>query len=323
MTPSSTRRNAAVTLAVSGLAMVGALIPAATGHAATHKPATHQAAARAAAVKPVTVGSTYLALGDSVSFGYREPNAIPAPNYSKAKSFVGFPEVVADDLGLKLVNAACSGETSASFLKTSAASNGCENTYNPTTKTQDPGGYRTQHPLHVRYASKTQSQLAFAEKYLKGHKKTRLVSLMIGANDLFLCQVNTADNCNNLDEVNATVAKVQANVTKMLKGLRKTAKYTGQIVLVEYYSTNYTDPLVSGAVEDLNTHLKSAAAGYKVTFANAFSTFQNAAKQDGGNTCTARLLTVLSTTPSSCGVHPSIQGADVLATTVMHVVKKK
>jgi hypothetical protein len=39
-----------------------------------------------AAVRPITTppavpGSRYLALGDSVTFGYREPTTVPAPNY--------------------------------------------------------------------------------------------------------------------------------------------------------------------------------------------------------------------------------------------------
>ena len=36
-------------------------------------------------------------------------------------------------------------------------------------------------PLHVKYSG---SQLDYAVSYLKTHKKVRLVSLMVGANDL-------------------------------------------------------------------------------------------------------------------------------------------
>jgi hypothetical protein len=35
---------------------------------------------------------TYLALGDSVAFGYVPPDAVPAPNYFDPSSFVGYPE---------------------------------------------------------------------------------------------------------------------------------------------------------------------------------------------------------------------------------------
>src|ERR1700722_19115291 len=44
---------------------------------------------------PITRGSGYLALGDSVSFGYQEPTVVPAPDYTNAANFVGFPEVIA------------------------------------------------------------------------------------------------------------------------------------------------------------------------------------------------------------------------------------
>jgi len=41
-----------------------------------------------APMPPITAGSRYLALGDSVTFGYQEPQVIPAPDYSNAASFV-------------------------------------------------------------------------------------------------------------------------------------------------------------------------------------------------------------------------------------------
>src|SRR6476660_307202 len=41
---------------------------------------------------------TYLALGDSVAFGYVPPNALPPPNYLAAHSFVGYHAVLAQEL---------------------------------------------------------------------------------------------------------------------------------------------------------------------------------------------------------------------------------
>ena len=91
------------------------------------------------------------------------------------------------ELHLWVANAACPGETSSSLIHASAQSNGCENV---------PAGsgvsYRKDFPLHVRYSG---SQLAYAVKYLKAHPGVRLVSLMIGANDLFVCQETTAGGC--------------------------------------------------------------------------------------------------------------------------------
>ena len=68
----------------------------------------------------VTAGSTYLALGDSVTFGYMEPGVVPAPDYHSAASFLAYPEQLGAELHLKVANAACPGETSASLIDASA-----------------------------------------------------------------------------------------------------------------------------------------------------------------------------------------------------------
>jgi hypothetical protein len=77
-------------------------------------------------LRPVVAGSGYLALGDSVSFGFREADTAPPPDYHRAATFVGYPEDVGAALGLRVTNAACPGETSASLIRADARSNGCE-----------------------------------------------------------------------------------------------------------------------------------------------------------------------------------------------------
>lgn len=81
--------------------------------------------AATATAKPapkVTSGSRYLALGDSVTFGYQESPVVPTPNYHVASNFLGYPEMLGAELRLKVANAACPGETSSSFINTSAQS---------------------------------------------------------------------------------------------------------------------------------------------------------------------------------------------------------
>src|SRR3954447_952159 len=153
----------------------------------------------------VTRGSTYLALGDSVTFGYQEGGVVPKPDYTHARNFTGYPELIGSALHLHVANASCPGETSASLVNAAAPSNGCEN------------GYRRSFPLHVRYKG---SQLAYAVKFLRRHRKTRLVSLMIGANDLFLCQKTTSDGCGSAAEQSVVFAKVGVNVRKILSRVR-------------------------------------------------------------------------------------------------------
>lgn len=272
------------------------------------------------AVKPVVAGSRYLALGDSVAFGYREDNSIPAPKPAHPKTLVSFAADVGANLGLKVTNAACPGETTASFISTSAQSNGCENTYSSSSPKPVPGGYRTVYPLHVTYKSPKQSQLAFAEGFLKAHPDTRLVTLMIGANDGFLCIKSTADQC--LGEIGSVQAEITKNAKTIFKGIRKTAHYTGQLVVVSYYSTNYSDALMTLESQLVTAALVKAAKGYHVKIADGFGQFKAAAAQAGGDTCAAQLLTALSGASTPCGVHPSLAGQALLAQAVEQAITK-
>src|SRR3954451_13418858 len=192
------------------------------------------AAAAARSVPKVTPGSTYLALGDSVSFGYQEPEVVPKPNYSKASTFRGFPEHLGRALHLRVFNASCSGESSSSFLNPKAQSFGCENF---------PGtsiGYRDFYPLHVSYSG---SQLSYAISFLRKHPKTRLVSLMIGANDFFICQATTSDGCASQSEQKATQATIRRNVRTIVSAIRKKAGYSGQLVVVKSFALDYSSPV--------------------------------------------------------------------------------
>ncbi len=302
-------RRAAVAVVLA--ALLAAPSAGASGAASTRRPVP---------VSAVTPGSDYLALGDSVSFGYRESTTVPAPDYATASDFVGFPEFVASALGLHLANAACPGETSSSFLNTSALSNGCEN-HPSATGTTLPGGYRTLYPLHVSY---TGSQMAYAMHYLRTHPRTTLVTLMIGANDGFICQQTTADQCASASELTPVLASVTANVHAIVRALRVSAHYRGQIVLVNYYATSYANPLDSVASAYLNKALDAGGAGYNVEVADGYGAFEQAAQYSGGDSCAAGLLTRLfsGTTFTGCGVHPSVAGQALLAQTVESVVKK-
>jgi lysophospholipase L1-like esterase len=252
----------------------------------------------------VTPGSRYLALGDSVTFGYQEKTVVPAPNYKNAASFFGYPEQIGLQMRLKVTNAACPGETSASLINAKAQSNGCENSLGkPTT------GYRRSFPLHVKYSG---SQLAYAVSYLKANRSTKLVTLMIGANDLFLCQEQTKDGCLAKSEFNGTLKKIAANVRTILQTIRKTAGYRGQIVIVNYYALNYGSALVRGQSQGLNAAVDGAARPFGVRFADGFGTFKVASLRSGASPCTAGLLTQLGA-PGNCGVHPSYAGQALLA----------
>jgi lysophospholipase L1-like esterase len=252
------------------------------------------AASADAAPRPI-----YLALGDSVTFGYEEPGVVPSPRYGDATSFVAYPELVGAALGLKVVNAACPGETSASLIDPSAPSLGCEN------------AYRRASPLHVRYRG---GQLSFAVRYLRHHHRAvRVVSLMIGANDLFRCQATTADGCSA--ELPRTLRRVGRDVRRIVAALRDQGHYRGRLAIVGYYALDYASAVQRRIVARLNATVRGAARPFGIVVANGFGRLSAAARHSAGNSCDAGLLTQLGR-PGKCGIHPSYAGQALLALAV-------
>jgi lysophospholipase L1-like esterase len=247
----------------------------------------------------------YLALGDSIAFGYR-----PAPwaDYRNQADFGGYPEDLAAALKLNLVNAACPGETSAGMIDPGAPSNGCE------TNARGGPGYRAMFPLHVSYRG---SQLSFAVHYLQQHPDTQLVTLGIGANDLFRCQEVTADHCGGSD-LAPTMAEVSSNLDIILGALRNQARYQHTLVVLTYYAEKYDDPASTTPIEALNAAIAGPAARYGAVLADGFAAFGAAAAGDGGDTCAAGLRVKLAS--GGCDLHPSARGAQVLATAIQEAI---
>jgi lysophospholipase L1-like esterase len=296
------RRAVAIAAAA---AAIGGTFAAASAGAATSAP------------PPVHTGAAYLALGDSVPFGFREPTNLPQPDYPHPKTLTGYPELVAKDLNLRLKNAACPGETTSSFINVHAQSNGCENVVPGSTTPP----YRPNFPLHAKYAG---SQLAFAVNFLKTHPGIRLVSIMLGANDGFVCQEEHGGVCGGQDLVD-TLTTIHNNLDKIFKRLRGTG-YKGQITVVNYYSNDYADSAQTGLVKGLNQVIDAAASPYNVEIAPTFLVWRYAAKQTQGDDCAAGLLTILRD-PSTgdvtgCGVHPSLGGHALIASAVERVLVK-
>jgi lysophospholipase L1-like esterase len=255
---------------------------------------------------PVTRGSAYLALGDSVTFGYQEPSVVPAPNYMDAASFDGYPEQLGSELHLKVTNAACPGETSASMINPAAPNEGCE------------GTYRKNFPLHVRY---TGSQLSFALGFLHKHRNVRLVSLMIGANDAFVCQGSTPDHCTSPSELSNLEAEITHNVHTFLSSIRSKAHYRGQIAIVNYYSLNYASAATNAQSILLNNTVDKAAKPFHVEIADGYGEFQLASVRFGNQPCLAGLITELNASAGDCGIHPSFAGQTLLAASVANAIK--
>ena len=243
-----------------------------------------------------------LSLGDSVVFGYITQDG---PAYVNADNFIGYPELVGAAMKLNDVNASCPGETTAGFLSLTGADNGCR-------------PYRSRFPLHESYTS---TQMDFALAYLGANKrKTRLVTLSLGANDGFLL-IAACNNDPTCIQTNlpAALAAVFSNLNTILGNLRATG-YRGDLVVVNYYSTDYSDAGNTALTMALNQALAGAAAAHRAVVADAFTAFQQASAAAGGKTCLAGLLNGNPSNQTTCDVHPSITGQRLLAKTVQAAV---
>jgi lysophospholipase L1-like esterase len=292
-----TLRRLAVVLAAA--ACVGATTSCSGGDesAGSGESGTH---ASSSAEEP----GTYLALGDSVPFGFRggEPDA-----YSDPDNFVGYPDLVAEELDLELLNAACPGETTTSFLDAKGQSNGCTNTV------ESQFGYRTAYPLHVQYDSPDQSQMNLAVQTLEENDDVELVTVQIGANDGFVCQQTTPDKCTTLASLQNVAQAVQENLDRILKTLRNDAGYEGQIVVLTYYALNYSDA-TGAATQLLGQGISQVAEANDADVADAFAKFKPVAEAAGGDSTAAGLVL-----PDD--VHPTEQGQQLLAEVVVAVVE--
>ena len=265
----------------------------------------------AAVASPVTgtdQNGTYLALGDSVGFGYVPAQAVPAPNYFDAHSFVGYPEFLAQQLRERVFNASCPGETTASMLSPDGVSNGCENS--PFSSV----GYRTLYPLHVEYQG---TQMQYALQFLADHKNTRLVTIDIGANDVFLCQETTQDHCASSSELAGVASTIATNLVTTVGELRSTG-YQGPIVILTYYSLSYSDPTTIAGTLFLDAAISSAAQTSGAIVADGFTAFEGPALNFGGDPCAAGLLIRLP--DGTCNIHPSAAGQQVLADAIAGVL---
>jgi lysophospholipase L1-like esterase len=263
----------------------------------------------AGSVTGPAANGTYLALGDSVAFGFVPPQAVPPPNYRSAHSFVGYPEDVAQALRIRVWNASCPGETTASMLTAGVLSNGCENSPG------SPVGYRTQFPLHVQYQG---TQMAYALKYLAVHRHTQLVTINIGANDAFLCQETTADHCTSPAELLALVQEIQANLTAIYTQIRDVAHYQGLLVVLTYYSTDYSNPVLTAETKLLDAVIAGVTTAFGGKVADGFGAFQGVSAAFGGSPCAAGLLIKLP--GGTCNIHPSPAGHLLLAQAIEKVV---
>jgi lysophospholipase L1-like esterase len=218
-------------------------------------------------------GSTYLALGDSLAYGYHQAQF---QNELKEKGFVeaaNFNDGYVDDFGkalkllnpkLKIVNDGCPGETTETMIKGSGV--GPEFCAGGPTGSPFPKAF-----LHHAYpGAQLEDALAIAKE-----SGTGTITLDIGANDIlqFLghtCGFPVTFTCTEA-EVEAEIGHVVTNIAFILGQLRAAAP-KATIVFVSQYNPYPTVLTPEGrgdaTVEALNGAIKSVAAGFGVKFAN-------------------------------------------------------
>lgn len=252
--------------------------------------------------KDLSNSTKYLALGDSIAFGYT-PLAQPPGDL---EDYHGYPDIVSKGANLKVANASCFGETTSHFLSLLAPDTGCQ-------------AWRAVFPLFADYSG---TQMDYAIDYLEASKKVQLVTIDIGANDLGVllgaCHGDPTCFGNGLPGVLATYG---ANLATIFGRIRFEAGYTGPIVAVTTYARNYTDLTEVGPISALNGILATVANTFGVQVADAFATFNAASVPAGGNACAAGLLIPLSA--GICDIHPSAAGQALIAQTVLALVPKK
>lgn len=248
----------------------------------------------------------YLALGDSLAFGYS-----PLLSPYEPEAFVAYPDIVAAALRDQLVNASCPGETSSHFIDLGGADHGC-------------GAWRAflGAPLHVDYPT---SQLAFVDAFLASHPKTRLITLDMGANDAGALRdacMSAADPISCiLAGLPAVLATLSTNLDTIYGHIRDDAGYQHKLVGLTFYSPNYADPALTWVIAQVNQVFAERTMAWGGIVADGFGAFAAASAAYGGDTCAAGLRIVVDESPLTCDDHASAAGHDLLAQTIVDALR--
>lgn len=240
-----------------------------------------------------TEGTVYLALGDSISFGYT-----PLANPDNATQFVGFPALTAWQRRADLQNLSCPGETAASMLGTGALDDGCRS-------------YRALHPLHTNYEA---DQLHAAVDLLSRRPQIKRVLVSLGLGDLMLIERGCAfaPDC-ILAQQETLKNELAGNLRALYAALRKV--YHGPIVFITLYAVDFGSSLQQQVLTGLAETEKIVADEFNVEMADGYGAMK-AAAGPSGDTCAAGLLVQLA--DETCDLHPSLRGQLVLTTAALN-----
>lgn len=229
----------------------------------------------------------YMALGDSLSFGYQ-------PNLNFTSGFVDdvFAQLHKANV-TDLVNYACAGETTSSMIV-----GGC------------PGRFD-------HHGSYTGSQLQAALDFLQAHPgAVSPITIEIGANDV-LPDWNSA-TCTAGSTANADLANMDLNLTQIIlprivKVLQAPSGFRpGDLHLVNYYNPFAKEcPNSATFAHQINDHLAADAAQFRIPIVDVYAAFGGDAGM-AGNICGATPYTWICDAQFH-DVHPTTLGYQVIA----------
>ena len=239
----------------------------------------------------------YLALGDSLAFGFQRGKfeaEVGTGTYDPATFNTGYADVFAQRLrqlrpGVEVVNLSCPGETSSSFID-----GGC--------------AFHAALPLHNDYPA-SQSQLAAALEFLDAHPgQVNPITVNIGGNDLddlffHVCDEDVACTQAHLP---AMLAQLAGNLDQVLTALHEASPRSEIVVLTQY------NPYVA----ILPPSIPAFAAMNQVLA--AVTTAHGARVADGVSPFTPETICSLSfiCTPPLFDVHPTDAGYSALGQAV-------
>lgn len=270
----------------------------------------------------------YLALGDSIPFGYDPTvwNLVPPPpmNLVSTSNYRGYPYYVAGALSLDLANASCPGETSSSFL-VGPPDNGCSEWRSGLLLYGEA-------PLFVTYTPANETQKEYAVSFLAAHPDTKLVTITIGGDDLLLledtCSAKYVDDLADIEKcelagLGDVLVTFARNLTSIYLAIRFEAHYEGPIVAVNYFSSDYANAIETTSLTELNgiTLFLTRVFGGRV--ADAFSAFQKASAASGGLPCAPAVGLAFQNplAPGGCDVHPTVAGQELIANLVLQTLQ--
>jgi hypothetical protein len=251
----------------------------------------------ASASRANVVGGGYLALGDSIAFGYSpllEDPWIP-------ERFVGYPEVIAQRTGLTTTNLSCPGQTAQALISRTALDNGC---FDFLDFAHDAGIV----VLHTEYEG---TQLEAALDAVRSGTPPSLISIQAGSNEVVKCLFDLPDYYSDPEQcLDEEIPNVTESLRQVATQLRA-AGFGGRVVLAGYHLY----PSVEPQMARLNRAIARAAHLPHVAFADIAGPFERYARRHNGDLCSTGLLIALP--DGSCDIHQSRIGQDLYADAVL------